>query len=249
MRPRVLANSAVEFIETQPEKAFGQEVAERLEGQQPVQYVPQFDAFVPESDYPQFVFTLDYIGGLSPNDDRENYFKESQERSAQFQNTLSEFCKTLRKQHLDRTLGIQLKEPRLYTLKDVVEIAQKLQERKQQSESSSGYLTKIRKFFLRERGPLQSMLSFVPNDSYGSLISGGFAMILAVSASALYYLGNILTLVGCRSQRIALRRGSFCSSKHTEEASRHQDNAQGSSPIAQAQVRGRRDSSGNLCCP
>ncbi|KAI1258015.1 hypothetical protein MGN70_001060 [Eutypa lata] len=163
-RPRVLANSAVEFIETQPEKAFGSEVATKLQAQA-LQYAPEYDKFVSESGFPH-----------------QDYFKESQERSAQFKKTLLDFCKILKKQNLDGTLGIKLKEPESYTLKDVTEIAQKLQERKQQSESTTGCLGAIRRLFkraLNEKGVLTSMLNFIPNDTYGTLISGGFTMILA----------------------------------------------------------------------
>lgn len=119
------------------------------------------------------------------NQSSQDYFKESQERSAQFKKTLLDFCKILKKQNLDGTLGIKLKEPESYTLKDVTEIAQKLQERKQQSESTTGCLGAIRRLFkraLNEKGVLTSMLNFIPNDTYGTLISGGFTMILAVSS-------------------------------------------------------------------
>lgn len=56
-RPRVLANSAVEFIETQPERAFGSEVATKLQAQA-LQYAPEYDKFVPESGFPQLVIAL-----------------------------------------------------------------------------------------------------------------------------------------------------------------------------------------------
>lgn len=56
-RPRVLANSAVEFIETQPEKAFGSEVATKLQAQA-LQYAPEYDKFVSESGFPQLVVAL-----------------------------------------------------------------------------------------------------------------------------------------------------------------------------------------------
>ena len=55
MRSRTISNSAVEFLETRPEQAFGSEVASII-APQAAQYVPEIDKFVAASDYVEYVF-------------------------------------------------------------------------------------------------------------------------------------------------------------------------------------------------
>lgn len=114
---------------------------------------------------------------------RPDYFKESEEKVAKFKNTLSQFCKTLEERKLGKKLGIEIKDPDDYKMQDVLNVAQELQSKHQDDKTSKGYLGKIRRCFrrlLEHRGILHNILSFIPNDSYGSAISGGFAIILAV---------------------------------------------------------------------
>ncbi|KAI2462836.1 hypothetical protein F4781DRAFT_163711 [Annulohypoxylon bovei var. microspora] len=164
MRSNTISNSAVEFLETRPEQAFGSEVAQMIGPQSP-QYAPEIDKFVEASDF-----------------NEPDYFKESEEKMAKFKKTLSQFCKTLEERKLGKKLGIEIKNPDDYKMQDVLSIAQELQLKHQDDKTSKGYLGKIRRCFRRlieHRGIFHNILSFIPNDSYGSAISGGFTIILA----------------------------------------------------------------------
>ncbi|KAI1094969.1 hypothetical protein F5B19DRAFT_489867 [Rostrohypoxylon terebratum] len=164
MRSNTISNSAVEFLETRPEQAFGAEVAQMLGPQSP-QYAPEIDKFVAASEFKE-----------------SDYFKESEEKVAKFKKTLSQFCKTLEERKLGKKLGIEIKDPDEYKMQDVLSVAQELQSKHQDDETSKGYLGKIRRCFrrlLEHRGILHNILSFIPDDSYGSAISGGFTIILA----------------------------------------------------------------------
>ncbi|KAI1461614.1 hypothetical protein F4805DRAFT_239010 [Annulohypoxylon moriforme] len=164
MRSNTLSNSAVEFLETRAEQAFGPEVAQMIGPQSP-QYAPEIDKFVTASGFNEL-----------------DYFKESEEKMARFKKTLAQFCKTLEERKVGKKLGIEIKDPDDYKMQDVLSIAQQLQSKHQEDKTSKGYLGKIRRCFHRfmeHRGVLHNMLSFIPNDSYGSAISGGFAIILA----------------------------------------------------------------------
>ncbi|KAI0890588.1 uncharacterized protein GGS22DRAFT_151322 [Annulohypoxylon maeteangense] len=164
MRTNTISNMAVEFLETRPEQAFGAELAQMMGPQSP-QYAPEIDKFVAASDF-----------------NEPDYFKESEEKMTKFKATLAQFCKTLEERKLGKKLGIEIKNPDDYKMQDVLSIAQQLQSKHQDDKTSKGYLGKIRRCFRRlmeHRGILHNILSFIPNDSYGSVISGGFTIILA----------------------------------------------------------------------
>ncbi|KAI0593412.1 hypothetical protein F4775DRAFT_597235 [Biscogniauxia sp. FL1348] len=163
-RTRTLANSAVEFIENQPEQVFGESVAGMMGSEAP-QYVPELDRFVASSSFTE-----------------ENYFKESEQRMIQFKETLQRFHRTLEERKLDKKLGIKLKAPGDYKMQDVLQVAKELQAKHQSDAEARGCLGKIRRCFrhvVEHRGTLHSLLGFIPNDSYGSSICGGFTVILA----------------------------------------------------------------------
>ncbi|KAI1337425.1 hypothetical protein F5Y15DRAFT_417893 [Xylariaceae sp. FL0016] len=164
MRSRTLANSAVEFMETRPERAFGKEVVEMIGSEVP-QYAPEIDQFVAASQFTE-----------------QDHFKESEQRLTQFKETLEGFCKVLEERKLDKKLGIEIKKPSDYTMQDVVQVAQDLQTKHQTDLKAKGCLGKIRRCFRRvteHRGTLHNMLTFLPNDSYGSAICGGFTIALS----------------------------------------------------------------------
>lgn len=100
-----------------------------------------------------------------------------------FKETLSQFCKNLEERKLGSKLNIEIKKPGDYKMEDVLRIAQELQSKRTDDRAAKGCLGKIRRCFhslVKQRGTLHNLLSFVPNDSYGSAICGGFTVILAV---------------------------------------------------------------------
>lgn len=101
-----------------------------------------------------------------------------------FEETLERFSQTLEKHELARKIGITLKKPNEYNLKDVIQIADKVYEKHKTAsdvKSCTGAIRKCFRFAGKNASPLQCLLNFVPSDSYGSVISGGFTVILAVS--------------------------------------------------------------------
>jgi hypothetical protein len=89
----------------------------------------------------------------------------------------------LKKQKLDKKLRLKLKEPEDYPFSDVLEISQRLYDKKEVPENTKNRMGTIRRCFkaaARHEGILKKLLSFLPNDSYGSVICGGFALVLAV---------------------------------------------------------------------
>lgn len=102
-----------------------------------------------------------------------------------FQKVLKSFCTILKKRKLDQKLGIQLKEPKDYKLTDVLLVAQKIKEKNENSEKARSSMRVIRKCFKAAKKHRNTILAFVPNDSYGFVISGGLTMILAVRFSVL----------------------------------------------------------------
>lgn len=111
-----------------------------------------------------------------------------------FRRTLRNFVTVLKERKVDVQLGIVIKDPSEFTVEYILEIISRLGE-------SSGSPSKIRscKKFIKScyrkvednRGVVEGILTMVPNDIYGSLISGGFTLILAVSLSVISsLLGN-----------------------------------------------------------
>ena len=124
-----------------------------------------------------------FISGLTCYSEIE-YYRVSVEKLQDFQNTLTGFVKTLKSKKLDQRLSIELKDPKDYKLEDVLEIATKLQGSKDASEDTRSCMRVIRKCFrvtAKHTTTLTDILKLVPNDSYGSVIVGGFTLILAVS--------------------------------------------------------------------
>lgn len=102
--------------------------------------------------------------------------------------TLSRFSATLKARGFDREMRIDLKNPNSYNMEDVLSIAGSIEKRYRNSENVKNAMGVIRKCFRRtgeHHGQLRRLLAFVPNDTYGTIISGGFTMILGVCNSKL----------------------------------------------------------------
>lgn len=56
-RSRTISNSAVEFLETRPEQAFGSEVAGIIAPQAP-QYAPEIDRFITASGHAEYAIEI-----------------------------------------------------------------------------------------------------------------------------------------------------------------------------------------------
>lgn len=183
MKPRTMGNKTVGFMETSPkpgpEQALVPVAAQNSElskaGSSSATAVAaveaEVDSFLTLNDYPA-----------------EDYFRESEKHMKELQLTLTKFTQTLVKRGLAQELGIEIKEPHQYTMQNVMDIAQRVQQRHANSDSvAAGSLGLIRKCFrqaVKKKGILNNLLSFIPSDSYSSVICGGFTLILGVSMYA-----------------------------------------------------------------
>jgi hypothetical protein len=102
----------------------------------------------------------------------------------ELQDTLQSFCTILKKRKLDIKLGINIKDPKDYTFEDVLSIASKIYNKQERSSDTRSCMNAIQRCFrvvAKNESALTSLLSLAPTDVYGSVLSGGFTVILAVS--------------------------------------------------------------------
>ncbi|ROV87889.1 hypothetical protein VMCG_10294 [Cytospora schulzeri] len=159
-RSRLLTNPAAEFLETRGAEALGVRSTRTVPGPE---FVPELDKFV----------SYGLLAG-------KNYFEESEVRKQLFQVTLKKFCEHLEKRK-DKDPSLKIKEPNQYTFRDVWEIAEKLSEEHRHVEHVRHGMRSIHKFFRKtgeNSSALKRLLAFVPDNTYGSVICGGFTVIL-----------------------------------------------------------------------
>ena len=108
----------------------------------------------------------------------------------------------IKERKLDKNLDIELKKPDKYTMEDVVAIATKMEARHKSAADMKSCMGVIRKVFRKagdNKSTLKKLLTFVPNDAYGSVIMGGFTLILGVGTSSLHE--NIRRLTALQGHR------------------------------------------------
>lgn len=101
----------------------------------------------------------------------------------QFQETLQKFAKTLQSRKVFKNLNIEPRDPANYDLHYVLDIASSIHENKEGAENTRSIKSFAKKCFRgvnKHKTTLECLFSMVPNDIYGSAISGGFSLILAV---------------------------------------------------------------------
>ncbi|KAK3369282.1 hypothetical protein B0T24DRAFT_580206 [Lasiosphaeria ovina] len=174
---RVLSNSAAEFVETRAgagicRRATGDPVegskhVESLESALAgVRFVPQLDRFMPENEAPE----------------ETSYYQESEEMLEKFKESLKNFTQILQSRSVFKKLGIEAPDPAKFDLNYVLKIAALIQEHQDGSEDTQIIKKFARKCFrgaAQNKAAITALLSMIPNDVYGSVISGGFSLILA----------------------------------------------------------------------
>lgn len=113
----------------------------------------------------------------------QNHLRTSGKPSLEFEKALRELCGLIKK-HQGSGLDLEIKSPTDYKVEDVLEIVEKIAKKHRGEEKIEGFRGKVRRLFLTvgsNKSILDNLISFVPNDSYGSIISGGFTIILGVS--------------------------------------------------------------------
>lgn len=160
-RSRILTNSAAEFLELRGDEALGSALAEISP-----EFVPELDSFVTRDAVPP-----------------QDYFAESQERLEKFKITLAAFQENLVDRKVDQKYEIEIKDSTSYTLEDVLKIAQTVQKKHKDADKIHSCMGRLKKFFHatgRNATTFKKLLAFVPDDVYGSVICGGFTVILGV---------------------------------------------------------------------
>ncbi|KAI9694333.1 MAG: hypothetical protein M1820_009022 [Bogoriella megaspora] len=165
-RSKILTNPAAEFVDTRAAPAIAAHVTGTVDETEdnPPEFVAEIDRFTLRSEVP-----------------KEPDCRESVILMLKFQETLERFCKTLQEKETNRKLGITLKNLREYTFYDVLEIAEKIQNRHKGSTRTRTAMDCIRNCFravAKHQNTLKSILDCLPNDIYGSLICGGFTFVL-----------------------------------------------------------------------
>lgn len=108
---------------------------------------------------------------------------------AQFRQTLESFTQTLQSRGIFTRLGIEPCDSAKCDIQYVLKVAQAIREHKEggqkDTRSIKRFIERCSKRAAANKATISALLSMVPNDIYGSVISGGFSLILAVRGSCL----------------------------------------------------------------
>jgi hypothetical protein len=172
-RRSTLTNSAAEFVENRA----GREALMQLgdvhakDLQNTTEFIPEIDQFARKG----VVF------------DPAKYYEESEKSMVKFQQTLERLTTVLKTRNVDKELQIDaIKSPSDpgFNLEYVLTITNKLQEGRENAlyaKTCKGFIRRCYRKAERhlQKDSVEGILSLIPNDMYGSAISGGFTLILA----------------------------------------------------------------------
>ncbi|KAI4601826.1 hypothetical protein KJ359_010691 [Pestalotiopsis sp. 9143b] len=171
-RPRTLTNSAAEFVEGRGGLATLHQLLDTPEDIEEfyddAEFVPEIDGFAPK--------------GVKLN--AAILYSKSQSSMETFRDvTMRRLVTTLKKAHVEERLGVTLKDPSEFDVEYILGIVGKLRDAKD-APSTKSCKNFIRSCYRRvedNRGVIGEILEMVPGDIYGSVLSGGFSLILTVS--------------------------------------------------------------------
>ncbi|KAJ9613388.1 hypothetical protein H2200_003330 [Cladophialophora chaetospira] len=172
-RSKLLTNSAAAFVEAEAGQALIRRATKtdkvgicvNQTEEIPLEFASAIDRFVPSDQVP----------------DDAQYYHESDQVMQKFQETLRALTMNLRKRNVFDKLGVAIKDPPEYTLEYVLFIATKINENREESENASTCKKFINSCFRsahKRSKTFTGLLDLVPKDIYGSVISGGFTLIL-----------------------------------------------------------------------
>lgn len=155
-----------------------------------ISFVDRYDGFVVQEGGPRYFLDPSYIRGSvkltitreSDNEDLESY-KLSQTKMREFQQTLTRFTETLQKRKVFTRLGIPSRDPRNFDLDYVLSIATRISDQRVTDEETricKRFIRKICQKTTKHKNVFSGLISLAPSDIYGSVISGGFTLVLAV---------------------------------------------------------------------
>ena len=115
------------------------------------------------------------------------YYHQSKASMEAFHQALTGFVVLLKNRKVDAQLNIVIKDPSEFTIPYILDIVNCLGNDGQ----NPSKMTTCKKFVQscykkaeENKGVVEGLLTMIPNDAYGSVISGGFMVILAVSDAA-----------------------------------------------------------------
>lgn len=103
-----------------------------------------------------------------------------------FRSTLTRFGSILKERKVDTQLDIRIKDPNEFTMDYVFEITRKISEGGNitaKTRSCKNFIQRCYRKVEDNRNVIGGILGMLPNDTYGSMISGGFTLIMAVRLS------------------------------------------------------------------
>lgn len=121
---------------------------------------------------------------MSSQATKEELYSLSDQKIKEFQEVLQRFSKMLQTRKAFDGLGILMREPRDFDLDYVLSVATRISEKRQESENARRCKRFVRtccKTAIKHKDVVNGLISLAPSDVYGSLITGGFTVILAVS--------------------------------------------------------------------
>ncbi|TQN68818.1 hypothetical protein CSHISOI_06654 [Colletotrichum shisoi] len=131
-------------------------------------FVDDFDAFVPRDQVP----------------DRTKCFVKSQKHMQLFQDTLKKFIQNMETRQVLRRLGVDLQDPARCDLEYVFDIAKIAVEKRDGTgnlRACKAFARSCLKNANRRDTALGAIMSMIPGDIYGSVLSGGVLTILALA--------------------------------------------------------------------
>jgi hypothetical protein len=170
-RPGLLTNSAAEFVEARGGHVAPLGISQEVESAQgalsQLKFAPELDRFISS-------------GEAEPEVSRQ----ESQDRLRKFEATLASFTKNAKTREAFKSLGLAIKNPDEYNLTYVLDVTNKIVDRREDNTNASvckKFARNICATANKQSTILNALLGMVPNDAYGSIIGGAFGTILAVA--------------------------------------------------------------------
>lgn len=196
-------NSAAEFVELRTSRFFGPE----FPSPNGIEFAPDVDMFVArdvassmksvQTRFLNEIFQVFLAHLLIPVFSFENYFQASRDKCKEFEVLLIDFAKLIYDRNFEKKFQVKSKSFQEYKIQDVLEIAEKVQMKHGSISKVREHTAVFRKCFAavgRNQGAVDNLLNFIPNDSYGSIIFGGFTLILTVGVFTrhIYYILPVL---------------------------------------------------------
>ncbi|KAK4224088.1 hypothetical protein QBC38DRAFT_486249 [Podospora fimiseda] len=172
-RKRILTNPAAEFVEKRATwellAQLTNSTEEAADLEKRTEFISEFDGFALKGK----VF------------DPTAYYEESEKRLAKFRETLQAFVRLIKERNVESDLSIILKDPSdgAFTLDYALSVVARIDEgppdTSTHAKTCKAFIRRCFKKVDNNKQIIDGILSMVPNDVYGSVISGAFTIILA----------------------------------------------------------------------